>query len=149
MPNPKRRSAKRRGSKSHGSKLAPLVCVLAYDGLCTFEFAIAVEVFGLPRPEFDDWYRFKVVSQESGPLRAQGGVVIKTNGGIGKLRSASLIIVPGWRHRDAEVPIELKRELLAAHRRGARIASICSGVFLLAQCGLLDGRAATTHWRDA
>ncbi|HHH2810098.1 TPA: transcriptional regulator FtrA, partial [Citrobacter amalonaticus] len=49
----------------------PLVVVLAYDGLCTFEFGVAVEVFGLPRPELGaDWYRFAVASVDAGPLRA-------------------------------------------------------------------------------
>src|SRR5262249_2211733 len=48
-----------------------LVAVLAYDGLCTFELGIAVEVFGLPRPEFDfPWYDFRVVSGEGRRSRA-------------------------------------------------------------------------------
>jgi len=122
---------------------------LAYDGLCTFEFAIATEVFGLDRPEFgDDWYRFRVISIEPArAVAARGGIAIKAQGSLKELRTADLIIVPGWRDSNAEVPLELRRELLAASRRGARIASICSGVFVLAQCGLLDGRSATTHWR--
>jgi len=52
----------------------PLVVVLAYDGLCTFEFGIAVEIFGLPRPELgENWYRFAVASVDGGELRATGG----------------------------------------------------------------------------
>ena len=54
------------------------VAVLAYDGLCTFEFALAVEVFGLRRPELDvPWYDFKVCAAEPGPLRAEGGVTMQ------------------------------------------------------------------------
>ena len=54
----------------------PLVVALAYDGLCTFEFGVAVEVFGLPRPELgESWYRFAVASVDSGELRATGGIL--------------------------------------------------------------------------
>ena len=50
------------------------VAVLAYDGLCTFEFALAVEVFGLRRPELGvPWYDFKVCAADRGPLRSTGG----------------------------------------------------------------------------
>jgi AraC family transcriptional activator FtrA len=76
----------------------PQVVVLAYDGLCTFEFGVAVEIFGLPRPELgDDWYRFAVASVDSGELRATGGIRIVTDGDLSLLASADLIVVPGWR----------------------------------------------------
>lgn len=76
----------------------PQVVVLAYDGLCTFEFGVAVEIFGLPRPEFgDEWYRFAVASVDSGELRATGGIRIVTDGDLSLLASADLIVVPGWR----------------------------------------------------
>lgn len=124
----------------------PLVCVLAYDGLCMFEFGIAVEVFGLPRPEFDSWYRFCTVAIEPGPLRGTGGVSVEAACGLEALAEADLILVPGWRGADAVVPPELITSLRAAHSSGARIVSICSGVFVLAATGLLDGKRATTHW---
>jgi AraC family transcriptional activator FtrA len=61
----------------------PLVVALAYDGLCTFEFGIAAEIFGLPRPEMGSgWYRFAACSIEAGPLRAQGGLRIEVDGGL-------------------------------------------------------------------
>src|ERR1700722_17033796 len=50
------------------------IVVLAYEGLCTFEFGIAVEMFGLPRPELEQWYTFEVCSLDQGPLQAIGGV---------------------------------------------------------------------------
>ncbi len=128
----------------------PLVCVLAYDGLCTFEFGICVEVFGLPRPELRvPWYRFAVVAVEPGPLRATGGVSVDAPSNLDVLETAALILVPGWRGAEAPVPAALCSALQAAHRRGARIASICSGVFVLAAAGFLSGRRATTHWRYA
>lgn len=125
----------------------PMVCALAYDGLCTFEFGIAVELFALPRPEFENWYRFATVKAEAGPIRAVGGITIDAQYDLGLLKAASLIIVPGWRGADTPVPEELCAALQAAYDNGARIASICSGVFVLAAAGLLDGKSATTHWR--
>ncbi|KGM31595.1 transcriptional regulator, partial [Inquilinus limosus MP06] len=71
------------------------VAVLAYDGLCTFEFGVAVEVFGLPRPEFPDWYRFTVCAAEPGPLRATGGIQVQAEAGLEALEQAGTIVVPG------------------------------------------------------
>ncbi|MCJ2183357.1 transcriptional regulator FtrA [Novosphingobium sp. 1949] len=133
-------------SKRHG----PLVVALLYDGLCTFEFGIAAEVFGLARPEMGaNWYRFASAAIEPGPLRAHGGFSILPDGGLELLDTADVIIVPGWKGVDAAVPEALVALLRSAHRRGARLASICSGAFVLAATGLLDGARVTTHWRYA
>jgi AraC family transcriptional regulator, transcriptional activator FtrA len=123
------------------------VAVLAYDGLGTFELGIVVEVFGLRRPEMGaNWYRFRACSIERGPLRATGGLLVETRAGLPQLATADTIIIPGWRVDEAP-PAPLIRALRRAHARGARLVSICSGVFVLAATGLLDGRRATTHWR--
>ncbi|MCZ8186846.1 MAG: transcriptional regulator FtrA [Beijerinckiaceae bacterium] len=127
---------------------APLVAVLAYDGLCAFEFAIAYEVFGLPRPEMGPgWYRYRPCAVESGPLRSASGLAVEAAADLGILAEADLIIVPGWRGIAAPVPAPLLQALREAHARGAVIASLCSGAFVLGAAGLLDGRRATTHWR--
>lgn len=125
------------------------VALLAYDGLCTFEFGLAVEVFGLPRPEMPQWYEFRVCAVEPGPLRATGGIHVLADGGLEDLRHAGTIVVPGWKGADVPVPGELGQALRDAHAAGARLVSICSGVFVLAATGLLSGRRATTHWRCA
>ncbi|WP_232830725.1 transcriptional regulator FtrA [Tropicimonas sp. IMCC34011] len=128
----------------------PLVTALLYDGLCTFEFGIVAEVFGLDRPEMGSgWYRFASCAIELGPLRAHGGFSITPDQGPDLLDEADIIIVPGWKGADAVVPQALADRLCAAHARGARLVSICSGAFVLAATGLLDGAAAATHWRYA
>ncbi len=126
----------------------PRVVVLAYDGLCTFEFGVAVEIFGLPRPEMgESWYRFAVAGVDEGELRATGGIRILADGDLSLLECADLILVPGWRGIDAAVPDALCDALRRASARGCQLLSICSGVFVLAATGLLNGRKATTHWR--
>lgn len=122
--------------------------VLAYDGLCMFEFAIAVEIFGLPRPEMGrHWYRFDVCSLESGPLHSTGGIHLKVGSGLSRLSQAGTIVIPGWRAVDVLPPPRLIASLRKAYASGARLVSICSGVFVVAATGLLNKCRATTHWR--
>ena len=128
----------------------PQVVALVYDGLCTFEFGIVSEVFGLPRPELGgDLYRFTSVAAEKAPIRAAGGLVVTATGGREDLEAADIVVVPGWRGKDEPVPSCLLEDIRSAHDRGARLLSICSGVFVLAAAGVLVGRSATTHWRYA
>lgn len=125
------------------------VAALVYDHLCTFEFSVAVEVFGLPRPELGDLYDFRVCALEERPLDATGGVSIVAKHGLAQLSQAETIVIPGWRGNDVRPPDKLLKALQCARDRGARILSICSGVFVLAYAGLLDGKRATTHWMYA
>jgi AraC family transcriptional activator FtrA len=127
-----------------------LVAAIAYDGLCTFEFGCTVEVFSLERPELGvPWYDFVVCAEARGRLRAAGGVSVSVPHTLRVLERADTIVVPGWRAADQEPPPALTRALRKAYDRGARVCSICSGVFVLAAAGILDGRRAATHWRYA
>jgi len=126
-----------------------VVAAVAYDRLSTFEFGIVVELFGRRRPEIANWYDFIVCSETTGAVAAAGGVKIVAKSGLAALARADTIIVPGWRDIHERPPERLTNALRKAHTRGARLVSICSGTFVLAATGLLNGRRATTHWRYA
>lgn len=127
-----------------------LVVALAYDRLCTFEFGCTVEIFALERAELGvPWYDFAVCAAEAGPVRAAGGIAVLAPCDLDLLDRADTIVIPGWRDADETPPAALLDKLRAAHLRGARLCSICSGVFVLAAAGVLDGKRATTHWRHA
>jgi AraC family transcriptional regulator, transcriptional activator FtrA len=135
---------------THAFPTNRIVAVLVYDGLCAFEFGCVAEVFGLPRPEFGDrWYRFRTCAASSKLLRGQYGLRIAPDAGLDRLASAGTVVVPGWRSADAPVPTAIIEALRRAHANGARLLSICSGAFVLAATGLLDGKRIATHWRYA
>ena len=127
-----------------------LVAAVAYDQLCTFEFGCVVEIFALSRPELGvDWYRFAACAAEKRPIGMRGGLVVRVPHTLALLDRADTILIPGWRDPDEMPPARLIDKIRRAHRRGARLGSICSGVFVLAASGILDGKKVTTHWRYA
>ncbi len=123
------------------------VCVLAYDGLRPFEYGLAVEIFFSKNLKLENWYDFQVIAVDDSPITGIGNISIEASTDLTALLHADLIIMPGWRGIDEKIPPALKDTLVEAHGRGVQIASICTGVFVLAQSGLLDGKRATTHWQ--
>lgn len=120
---------------------------VAVPEVVAFDLAIAGQVFG----HYDERerYRFEVCSLRAGVVpTTTAGFSVNASASLAALRRADTVIVPGFVTRDA-LPPALGSGLRAAARRGARMISICTGAFALANAGLLDGRPATTHWRDA
>ncbi|MFF1817815.1 GlxA family transcriptional regulator [Kribbella sp. NPDC058245] len=114
-----------------------------------FELGCVAEVFGIEHPGVPDHYRFDVCAETPGVLPTKVGYGMLIERGLDLLDTADSVFVTGWPDRAAHPSSRLAEALVAAHTRGARIVGICSGAFALAAVGLLDGRAATTHWRMA
>ncbi|WP_300008189.1 helix-turn-helix domain-containing protein [Pseudonocardia sp.] len=121
------------------------VAVLAVEDVVPFNLGIPGQVFGAPASVLGDRYQHSVCAP-GGRVRTSGGLVLQTEHGLDLLQRADLIILPGTDPITTEVPDEVLDSLRAAHGRGARLASLCTGAFILAATGLLDGRQAATHW---
>ena len=127
-----------------------VIAAVVPDGANMFELGVPCEVFGLDRSNLaSPWYEFKLCTASPGPVRTAAGLVLESAYGLDDVvRADTVIVLPGTGRMTDSSPALLDA-LRAAHRRGARIASICTAAFLLAEAGLLDGRRATTHWAYA
>ncbi len=134
-------------SKPPSTGKRPLLALVAYDGLRTFEYSIAADVFAADRAYMAaNWHRCIVVTADRGRLRGVGGVEVRADAPFDAIHGAHTIVVPGWRDVDEVPPARMLDALRRAYKRRARIVSLCSGAFVLGHAGLLDDRRATTHW---
>jgi transcriptional regulator GlxA family with amidase domain len=126
------------------------VAAVLIDEFAPFEFGVLCEVFGVDRTdEGVPAFEFRVCGEQPGvPLRTSVGVCLTPDHGLDALEDADLVAIPAMNVRD-EYPPAVIEAVRAAHERGAIVLTVCSGVFMLAATGLLDGRMCTTHWRHA
>ncbi|MBA8794530.1 transcriptional regulator GlxA family with amidase domain [Friedmanniella endophytica] len=128
-----------------------VVSVVLVEPVAVFEFSVAVEVFGITRPEdgIPD-LDFRVCALDpSRPLQAKSlaPFAIQASHGLDGVAGSDLVIVAATPIRsDDDYPGEVLDALRSAHAAGATILSLCSGSFVLGAAGLLDGRRCTTHW---
>lgn len=128
------------------------VAVLLFDHPAMFETSVAIEVWGNDRTEqgvpFSD---VRLCSNDGPTLQVEVGLELTVKHNLSALKWADTIVIPNG-HRPTpsmEYDPTVVKALRAANNRGARIVSFCSGAFVLAATGLLDGREATTHWTHA
>ena len=127
-----------------GEDVAVVVC----DGLSLMELGVACDVFGGPYGAWFGvpWYRMSVCGPSDSAL-TDAGFRIEVPHGLEALGTAGTVVVTPTDLLE-QVPAEVLDALRAASARGCRIVSLCTGAFVLAAAGLLDGRPATTHWSE-
>jgi len=121
------------------------VVALIVNEVVAFDLAIPDQVFGREPAR----YSWAVCAPEPGRVATENGFDVVVPHGLEALAHADTVIVPGLGDRAWPLPAAAVDALRAAAKGGARVASICTGAFLLAAAGLRDGRRATTHWAYA
>jgi transcriptional regulator GlxA family with amidase domain len=126
------------------------VTVLALDQVIGFDLGTAPQVLGAARDAAgNQLYSVRVATPGRRPVRSVAGYQVLPEHGLESLETADTVIVPGIAGDAAvrgDIEDDVRAALVDARARGARLVSICTGAFVLAAAGLLDGRPATTHW---
>ncbi|MCM3897761.1 helix-turn-helix domain-containing protein [Gordonia sputi] len=123
------------------------VAAILHGNVALFEFGVLNEVFGLDRtgyggPPFD----FRICAPDpSQPLSIGNGASIVATHGLDAARDVDLVAIPGG-STSGEYPEEVLDTVRAVVDNGGRVLTVCSGAFVAAAAGLLDGRRCTTHW---
>ncbi|WP_229076633.1 GlxA family transcriptional regulator [Actinoplanes sp. DH11] len=125
------------------------IALVMHGSAMLYEVAIAAEIFGVDRSELSAtgrWYDFVVCTADGAPHPWLPRLPTTSYAGIAR---AGTVVVPSSDDLDSNPDPALLDALRAARHRGTRVAALCTGAFVLAAAGLLDGRAATTHWMHA
>jgi transcriptional regulator GlxA family with amidase domain len=129
-------------------KFSHRVATIVADGSNPFEVAVAIEFFGVPRPEIGDWYEFTLCAPQGRATMRDAFFAIEV-AGLEAAVGADTVIAPNRSDVDVPPNAAVLQAIRDAHESGARIVSFCSGAFTLAAAGVLDGRKACTHWKCA
>ena len=123
------------------------VAILCKQDVSLFELGCATEFFALSRPDIPHWYQGEVVSFTQKKVRAPGNITIDIRK-IDSLKEFDILVIPSW-NPDQKLSSDIKQEVRNFYQSGGKVLSFCSGAFFIAECGLLSGRQATTHWAYA
>ncbi len=124
------------------------VAVLVYDRVALMELGVACDIFGGDATTADGTplYQLTVCGAEPS-ARTDAGFAIQVPHRLDALRTARTVIVPPT-DRPGQVPAAVLESLREARARNCRLVSLCTGAFVLAEAGILDGHTATTHWSE-